>query len=82
MLRDKGCSPPLLIIQQVVVQAELECHRERVARDLEPKAVDALRVADAELAAREDQLRKRRSVIDGERLAQEHILQNFNAAGP
>ena len=77
-----GPTATLLRDLDLRVQAELECHRERVARDLEPKAVDALRVADAELAAREDQLRKRRSVIDGERLAQEHILQNFNAAGP
>ena len=61
------------------VQAELELHRERISRDLEPKAVDALRHADAELAAREDQLRKRRTAIDQERQAQEAILQNFEA---
>ena len=48
-----------------------------VARDLEPAAVDQLREADADLADREDQLRKTRARIQSERSAQETILRSF-----
>ena len=47
------------------------------ARDLEPAAVDQLREADADLADREDQLRKTRARIQSERSAQETILRSF-----
>ena len=59
------------------MRAEVEGHRQRVARDLEPAAVDQLREADADLADREDQLRKTRARIQSERSAQETILRSF-----
>ena len=54
---------------------------EHLARDLEPAAVDQLREADADLADREDQLRKTRARIQSERSAQETILCSFGEEG-
>ena len=69
-----GPTDALLDALAARVRAEVEGHRQRVARDLEPAAVDQLREADADLADREDQLRKTRARIQSERSAQETIL--------
>ena len=72
-----GPTDALLDALAARVRAEVEGHRQRVARDLEPAAVDQLREADADLADREDQLRKTRARIQSERSAQETILRSF-----
>ena len=56
---------------------ELAAHEARVARDLAPADVEALRAADADLGEREAQVRQRREQIVDERRAQEQILQSF-----
>lgn len=72
-----GPTDALLDALAARVRAEVEGHRQRVARDLEPAAVDALRAADADLADREEQLATTRARIQSERSAQETILRSF-----